>query len=176
MLSPRRWKARAAVFRRLRLHCRRAAPPDVDCARCSPGTAQAIELERCVDQGDVRQRLREVSQLPLVLGIVFFGQQPNIVAQAQQALEQLACASSTRPSIFRALTIQKLQARNTPSPGGRPSSVCLRAVAQDEAIGHQDASRWLRSFRACGDRPTAGSRPAESAAVMRRVARNHRPG
>jgi hypothetical protein len=39
----------------------------------------------------MRERLREVAKLPPCLGVVFFREQANIVAQREQTLEQGAC-------------------------------------------------------------------------------------
>ena len=43
------------------------------------------------DQGKMRERLREIAQLPLCAWVVFFREQANIIAQRKQALEQGAC-------------------------------------------------------------------------------------
>src|SRR5687768_11341858 len=48
------------------------------------------ERERGVDEPDVRERLREVAQHATGDGIVLLRQQPNIVAEREQPLEQLA--------------------------------------------------------------------------------------
>ena len=47
------------------------------------------EVVRRVDERDVRERLREVADEALCLGIVLLGQQPDVVSQAKQSLEQL---------------------------------------------------------------------------------------
>ena len=46
-------------------------------------------------------------------------------------------ASSTRPISVRLLTIQKLQARKTPSPGRQAIVYLHCVVSHDQAIGHQ---------------------------------------
>ena len=90
------------------------------------GTAQAIEFERRIDEGNVRQCLREVAELPLALGSRILRPAIQHRWTGFSRRSKSWRASSTRPSIFSALTIQKLQARNTPSPAGRPSLWCSR--------------------------------------------------
>src|SRR5512144_1983751 len=52
-------------------------------------SAIAAQIVRGGDQRDVRERLREVADLPLSLRVVFFGQQAHIVAECDQSVEQL---------------------------------------------------------------------------------------
>ena len=81
----------------------------------------ARQIEGSVDEGDVRESLGKIADQPLASDVVLLRQQAHIVAQASRRWKS-ARASSRRPMAFSALTIQKLQARKTPSPGGRPSS------------------------------------------------------
>src|SRR5260221_1670241 len=46
------------------------------------------EVERGRDEGDVREGLREIADQPPGLRIIFLGQQPEVVAQPEQPLEQ----------------------------------------------------------------------------------------
>ena len=46
-----------------------------------------------VDQRDVGKRLRKIAELALRPDIVFLGEEPDIVAQADQPLEELPCVS-----------------------------------------------------------------------------------
>src|SRR5687768_2184315 len=56
------------------------------------GTAAApMEVSRCVDQSDVREGLRKVSQLAPCGRVVLFRQQPDIIAERQQPLEDFFC-------------------------------------------------------------------------------------
>ena len=55
------------------------------------------KVVRGVDQRDMREGLREVAEKAARHGIVFLGEQPDIVGQRRKALEQLP-ASSRRPS------------------------------------------------------------------------------
>src|SRR5688572_171374 len=53
------------------------------------------EGTRGIDQRDVAECLREVTDQPLSLGVVLLRQQPNVVAQAEQPLKHLAPLVST---------------------------------------------------------------------------------
>src|SRR5437763_1524784 len=48
----------------------------------------ASEVMRAVDEGDMGESLREVADQPSRRRIVFLGEQPDIIAQREQALEQ----------------------------------------------------------------------------------------
>ena len=50
----------------------------------------AGQVERCVDQRDVRKRLRKVPELASEPRIVLLGQEADIVAQRQEAFKKLA--------------------------------------------------------------------------------------
>ena len=73
----------------------------------------------------MRKGLGKVPELPLGDRVVLFGEEAEIVAQRQQALEEVA-ASSSRPIMQSASASQKLQTRNVPSRPARPSSVSMR--------------------------------------------------
>ena len=47
-----------------------------------------MKEQGAVDEGEVAEGLRGVTQLPVRVGIPFLTQQPDIVAQTQQPLEQ----------------------------------------------------------------------------------------
>ena len=49
---------------------------------------------RRIDEREMGERLRKVAELAALVRIVFLGQQPHVVAQRKQAIEQSACASS----------------------------------------------------------------------------------
>src|SRR5688572_6314454 len=51
------------------------------------GTVAPGQVARGVDQPDVRERLREVADLALEAAVVLLGQQADVVAQREQALE-----------------------------------------------------------------------------------------
>src|SRR5262245_39582812 len=53
------------------------------------GTAAAREVARSVDQPDMRERLREVSNQPSRHWIVLLRQQAHVVAQRQELFEDL---------------------------------------------------------------------------------------
>src|ERR1700728_2192065 len=48
------------------------------------------QVVRAIDEAYMRERLREVSYLPLEPRIVFLRQQPKVVAQREQPLEHIA--------------------------------------------------------------------------------------
>ena len=56
---------------------------------------QCVETDRRVDERNVRERLREVANLTLMMRVVLLGKQPNVVAQREQALEQGAGVALT---------------------------------------------------------------------------------
>ena len=74
-----------------------------------------------VDQREVRERLREIAELAAAAGIVFLGEQPDVVARRQQALEQLArlVVASLQDVVVGE---PEAAGRKTPSPGGSPST------------------------------------------------------
>ena len=80
-----------------------------------------FEIECRVDQRDMREGLGKVADQALALDVVLFRKQAEVVAQLEQAFKERSCILHAADGL-EALTIQKLQARNTPSPGGRPSS------------------------------------------------------
>src|SRR5579863_9295822 len=54
------------------------------------GTFGRHEIVRSIDQRDMSKGLREISQLAAKNGIVFFGEQADVVAHIQQTSEQVA--------------------------------------------------------------------------------------
>ena len=54
-------------------------------------TTRAREVERRVDEGDVRQSLREVPEHALLDGIVFLGEQADVVPERDEPIEVRAC-------------------------------------------------------------------------------------
>jgi hypothetical protein len=68
--------------------------------RPAPLPAMALQAECRVDQGNVRKGLREISYLALLLDVVLFGEQSDVVAQFQEAVKELSrvgLPSSTLP-------------------------------------------------------------------------------
>ena len=79
------------------------------------------ERDRRVDEREVRERLREVAELPARSRVVLLGEQADVVAEVEQPLEELARL------VVLALQRQHLasqneQGRKTPSPPGSPST------------------------------------------------------
>src|ERR1700687_3185971 len=52
------------------------------------GAQNPCEIMGCIDQSQMGEGLREVAELPLLGRIVFFGEQPDVVTQRQQTLEE----------------------------------------------------------------------------------------
>jgi hypothetical protein len=57
-------------------------------AACSGGPLGTVEVERCVDEPDMAERLRKVAQHSARVRVVFLREQPDIVAERQEALEK----------------------------------------------------------------------------------------
>src|SRR5579864_7098276 len=75
-----------------RPRCNRPAPTVSRLiARGAPlrGSFGAAQIEGGVDQGHMRESLREIAQLSPGCRIVLFGQEADIIAQREQALEDL---------------------------------------------------------------------------------------
>ena len=81
----------------------------------------SCQIARRVDQHHVGKGLRKISELAARIRLVLLGEQPKIVAQSQQALEELSSLSAP-PLELVVVSEPEVQARNTPSPGGRPST------------------------------------------------------
>ena len=47
----------------------------------------AAEIVRGIDQRDVRESLRKIADLPLLVDVIFFRQQSKVVAEREQPLE-----------------------------------------------------------------------------------------
>jgi hypothetical protein len=50
--------------------------------------ADIVQAQGRPDEGEMRERLRKIAELPPCLRIVFFREQADIVAPREQALEQ----------------------------------------------------------------------------------------
>ena len=63
-----------------------------------PGLAEAAgvaEGECGADECEVAEGLGEVSELAVVVGVVFFGEQADVITEVEQAFEQLSCFVET---------------------------------------------------------------------------------
>src|SRR4051794_22647299 len=54
------------------------------------GLLDAREIQGGVDQRDMRERLREISELAFGARVIFLGEEPDIVPEREQPLEELA--------------------------------------------------------------------------------------
>src|SRR3984893_929031 len=95
------------------------------------------QIESGVDERDVREGLREVTELTSEAWIVFLRQKADIVAQGQQALEQLAGLTDTplqdeivgKPKAAR----EKRPLAGRQSVGNLPGVVATDEPANEEA-------------------------------------------
>jgi len=74
------------------------------------------EVEGRVYKCNMRKCLWEIANLALRMGVVFFGQKPDIIPERKQPLEQLLCFDA---------------------PPGRQ-----QAIYEPEAAGEEDAFTW----------------------------------
>ena len=74
------------------------------------------------DQPDVAERLREVAELLVVLGVDLLGQQPEVIRVADELVEAAPSARSTSPAWASARASQNEQITNVPSSPLGPSA------------------------------------------------------
>ena len=97
-----------------------------------------------VDERHVAERLREVADAGGRARVVLLGQQPDIVAQRQQPLEQLArlvAAADQREVVGQ----PERARRNAPSPGGSPSTPSRRRSCSAARSRRSSSSRSIAS-------------------------------
>ena len=125
----------------------------------------AVEVEGRVDERDVRESLREVADQAFAIDVVFLGEQAEVVAQGEQALEEAL-------RIFGAA--DGFEAADHPEAAGQKYAFAGRqavvdlggVVAKDEAAGM--SSRSMASMVALtrgsvpGRKPTRGMRSREA--------------
>ena len=158
---------------------RRAGPASAGAGHCReattasgaprPGPA-AGEVAGGVDQPDVRERLREVADQPASLA----GRTPRRAGRrrcaAPAAARRVSRASSVRPRRARLSASQKVQGRNAPSPGGRPSTLASAGVAGDErrrASAARSIASTVPEHARVGGRQEADQRDHQQAGVER---------
>ena len=119
-----------------------------------PAPYGGLDLVRGADQGQVRERLREVADEPPALRVVLLGEQADVVGQLEQPL---ASARGRRRAGRRA---RRPRPARTSRPGTgarrrrarRPRTGCGSAAAARRASGPPRRPRWCRA--------SAGRRPA----------------
>ena len=123
---------------------------------------------RRVDQRQVGERLREVAELAPGHRVVLLGQQPHVVAQTQQPLEQLAGLVAPARSSPARRPARTSRPGRRPRRAGRPSTRRpRRAVAAARSRRPSaPAGSPRRSPTHRAGRPPAGTRRAASAAAM----------
>ena len=120
------------------------------------------------------ERLREVAEQAACLRVVLLGEQADVVADRQQALEDPR-ASSWRPISARLSASQNVQGRKAPSPGGSPStSGVVGLVPPDEAV-RASASLLDRLDRARRPGGSVGGRKPTSGIISRLASSRFEP-
>jgi hypothetical protein len=98
----------------------------------------------------MRECLREIAELPPRIRIVFFGEQADIVAKREQALEQGACFGV---AVLQLVIIGKPEAAREKDAFSRRQAINVRpgSITQHKAVDHELPldCRDLRSERKC---------------------------
>src|SRR5262249_27254962 len=95
--------------------------------------ADIVQVQGGSDESEMRERLREIPDLPPRLGIVFFREQADAVAERQQALEQGACFGV---AILQRVIVGKPEAAGKKYALSRRETIDagLAAIAEHEAV------------------------------------------
>src|ERR1700730_17803910 len=107
-----------------------------------------VQVQGRYDQGDMRERLRKISDLPPHVRIVLLGEQADIVAKRQQALEQgaahvVAIGKTGLPS-----DDSRSDGGSAPSSAGRPRLAGFStALAGDWLVSARNARLNWRGLR-----------------------------
>ncbi len=96
------------------------------------------QVESGVDERDVREGLREVPELASEAWIVFLGQKADIVAQGQQALEQLASLADA-PLQDEVVGEPKAAGKKHPLAGRQPVDYLSGVVAANQPVDDEPA-------------------------------------
>ena len=122
------------------------------------------EIERGIDESDVRKALREVADQAPRVQVVFLGQKTEIVAKLQQPLEERA--RFIEPAEHHIDIGKPKRARDERAFRARGP----RCLSSSAARGRRASAplRWRLRYRSRAGRSRARSRPAESAAEPRR--------
>ena len=160
-----------------------AEPPGADqrCGRdrgCSAGRVPAVhrrrqvrrEVEGGVDEREVRERLREVPEQALRLGVVLLGEQAEVVARGRRAARTARAPRRAGRAARSSRRARTSTAGRRPRPAGSPSTPLV--VACGSAARSRRGAARARSPRSCrgrAGRSPAGSRRAAAAAGSRRA-------
>ena len=101
-----------------------------------PAGARTGQVEGSIHQRDMRKRLGKISHQAPGPGVVFLGEQTNVVGQRQYPLEKLFCIG---------VTPLQLERTHHPETAGEKDSFAgrqairhfLRVVPQHQSAGHQ---------------------------------------
>ena len=113
------------------------AQPVPPSARCSAGLSPRVRLKAVLISADMAEGLREVALLALLARLVLLGQQAEIVADGEQALEQLLRVVACGRSTCRRRRARSCRRGTRLRPALRPSLMSVRVVAHDEAVAQQ---------------------------------------
>src|SRR6202011_2723482 len=95
-----------------------------------------VQIQSRCDQGDMRECLRKVSDLPLRVRVVLLREEPNIVPQRQQALEQ---GTRLPVAVLQRIVVgePKTAGEERAFPRGQSVEVYAGAITPHQAINHE---------------------------------------
>src|SRR6185437_2841801 len=91
-----------------------------------------------VHEGEVRERLRKVSELTLRLRVVLLRQQPDVVRETDEALEQRVCVLVPPDELEAVDEPERARKEDALARRQAVDAGLARAVPQDEAV-HDEA-------------------------------------
>src|SRR5437762_10611307 len=102
------------------------------------------EIERRIDQRDVRERLGEIAHLTLRPRIILLGEEPDVIAEREQPLEESA---RVLMAPLQHVVVRKPKAASDEGAlaAGKPVVGLLTIVAQHESIDDQSLLDLLNS-------------------------------
>src|SRR5208282_3667357 len=100
------------------------------------GPGEAREIVGRVDQRQMRERLGEIAKLTPIVWVVFLGEQPDVVAQRQETIEQGArVVVSAEHDII--VGQPKAAGQECAFSGGQSVGPFPRVVAQHQSVSHE---------------------------------------
>ena len=127
------------------------------------GPASPGQVARGVDQANMRERLRKVSDHPTRFGIVLLRQQPDVIAQVQKPFEDV---SRLVVSALERKIVGKPEGAEQECPFSCRQSVHVWSgrIAVDETIANKSSLNVVHRASASSDPLPAGSRRAAASA------------
>ena len=95
------------------------------------------EIERRVHEGEMRERLRKVAELPLVPGVVLLGHQAEVVAESHEPREELMRLVVATEQFVAVAEPEGAREKDALARRQPVDSRLVRAVAEDEAVLQQ---------------------------------------